>query len=435
MNTLFKLDENQTTVKTEVAAGITTFFTMAYIIFLNPVFLSSTGMDTAGVLIATCISAAIGCTLCAFISNKPFAMASGMGMNAFFAYSLCGIYGYTWQQALAMTLISGLLFLVIVLSPLRKAAITAIPENMKHAITAGIGLFIALIGLLDGGIISLASGFPALGDLSSKAVLIAIAGLLFTSVLVARHVKGSLIIGMIFTVILNLILGQTAAPTAILSMPTEFSKVFFKMDFTGLIHGSGISAVSAFIAIIISMTMVDMFDTLGFLIGVSTSAGISSKEGESGDLEKVLISDAFATVAGSFCGTSTVTTYAESASGIAEGGKTGLTSLTVAACFLLSIFLSPLAGVVTSSATAPALIIVGMYLLMDIKNVDFSEMDEAIPAFLTVAAIPFAYSITTGIGAGFITYIICKAATGRFKQIKPATLVLALVFALYFCLC
>ncbi len=433
MDKLFKLTENQTTVGTEIVAGITTFFSMSYIIFLNPVFLSSTGMNTQGVLIATCISAAIGCILCGFISNKPFALASGMGMNAFFAYTLCGLYEYTWNQALAMTFISGVLFLIIILSPVRKSLLTVIPENLKHGISAGIGLFIALIGLINSGFVTFASGFPAVGDIKSTSVIIALIGLLVTSILVILENKGAVLLGMTVTVILNLVFGQTSLPDELVSLPTDFSHVFMKMDFSGIISHNGQSFAS-FAAIIISMTVVDIFDTLGFLIGAGSKTNVFTAEKKSESLEKILIADAAATVAGSLCGTSTVTTYAESATGISAGGRTGLTSITVAIGFLLFTFLSPLSAIITAEAVAPALIVVGMFLLADIRNVNFSSMSEAIPAFLTIIAIPFTYSITTGIAAGFISYVICKAAAREFKAISPATLVLSSVFVLYFLL-
>ena len=334
MKKIFKLEENQTTLGTEVRAGLTTFFAMAYIIFLNPVFLSGTGMDPDGVLAATCFSAAVGTLLCALLSNKPFALASGMGMNAYFAYTLCGGLGYTWQQALALTFLSGVLFLLVVVSPLRDKIIGAVPTNLKYAISAGIGVFIALIGLLDCGIISMATGLPSLGDLGDPGVRIALAGLLITVVLTICRVKGSLIIGMAATVVLSLIFGQTQMPERVVGLPSAVSRVFFKLDFSGLTRGaSGFGAMARLAALILSMTMVDMFDTLGFLIGTGARAGMLDEQGNMPWAAKVLKADATATVLGALCGTSTVTSYAESAAGIAAGGKTGLTAVTTAVCF------------------------------------------------------------------------------------------------------
>lgn len=431
MNKLFKLQEAGTTVGTEVRAGLTTFFAMAYIIFLNPVFLSATGMDSEAVLIATCISAAIGSLICAFISNKPFAMASGMGMNAFFAYTLCGGYGFTWQQALAITFISGILFLIVSLV-LGEKAIKLIPDNLKHAITVGIGLFIALIGMLDGGLLDLSTGVPALANISSPTVLISLAGLAIILILTVRKVKGSLIIGMAITIILSLLTGQTQMPGTIFSMPTAISRVAFKLDFGLLNNEALVGGFIALISIIISMTIVDMFDTLGFLIGTASNAGMLEGEEGKKSLSRVVTADALSTVVGSLFGTSTVTVYAESASGIAAGGKTGLTAFVTAICFLLATFFSPIASIVTSAATAPVLIVVGMYLMMDIVKINVNDFSDLLPVFLTVMAIPFTYSITTGIAAGFIAHVICKAGKGAFKEIQVSDYILVVIFVLYF---
>lgn len=435
MKRIFRLEENNTTVKQEVRAGLTTFCAMAYIIFLNPVFLSATGMDSNGVLVATCLSAAVGTLLCAFVSNKPFAMAPGMGMNAFFAYTLCGMYGYTWQQALALTFISGLLFLIIVFSPLRDKVVNAIPANLKYAISAGVGLFIALIGFLDAGIISMETGVPALGDVHSVTVLTALFGVAITTILVVMKVNGGLIIGMLSTAVLNIILGQTALPEQLIASPAAISKVALSMDFSGLTLGqAGIGGIITLITLIMSIAMVDLFDTLGFLIGTSSRAGMIDDEGNMHGAGSVLIADAAASAMGACFGTSTVTCYAESVAGIAAGGKTGLTAVTAAVCFLLATVFSPLAGVMTSAATAPALIIVGMYLVMEIKKVKFDNLDDAVPAFLTLVVIPMAYSITTGIAAGFISYFICKAVTRKWNEISVPLAALTAVFVLYFCL-
>ena len=391
-------------------------------------------MDASGILVATCLSAALGCFLCAFFSNKPFAMASGMGMNAFFAYTLCGRCGYTWQQALALTVIAGVIFLLLVLSPLREKIIAAIPANLKYAISAGIGLFLTVIGLLDTGIITMTQGYPALGDLHDASVQIALAGLAITAVLLVCKVKGSLILGMAATVLLSLLCGQTALPQQVIGAPSTIGRVFCKLDFTGLLRGDGLSGMAALAALLLSMTMVDLFDTLGFLIGTGARAGLLEEDGSLPGTGRVLIADASATVLGALCGTSTVTCYAESAAGIAAGGRTGLTALTVGICFLLAAFFSPLAGIMTAAATAPAMIIVGMYLLMEIKRVDFSQMDDAIPAFATIVTMPFAYSITTGIAAGFLSYVLCKLAARKWRALNVPVGLLALVFLLYLCL-
>lgn len=431
MEKLFKLKQNGTTVGTELRAGLTTFVAMAYIIFLNPVFLSETGMSAAGVLAATCLSAAIGTAISAFFSNKPIAMASGMGMNAYFTYTLCFGYGFSWQQALALTFISGAIFLVAALLAGKKA-VALVPENLRHAITAGIGLFILLIGVLDAGIVQMTAGFPALGNIKSLPVLTALLGLAITLVLTVCKVRGSLIIGMLLTALFSLVTGQTSLPTGLISLPTALKDVSFQLDFAGLVSGG--TSILALIAVIVSMTIVDMFDTLGFLIGtVSKTAAAGSKD-EDLRVDRILIADAGATLIGSLCGTSTVTSYAESAAGIEAGGRTGLSALTTAVCFLLAVFFSPVASVFNSAVTAPALIVVGCYLLMDIQKVKLDQMDEALPALITVAMMPFAYSITAGIGAGFISYIICKAAARKTKDITVSTIILCLIFVLYFCI-
>lgn len=424
----FKLKDNSTTVGTEVRAGITTFFSMAYIIFVNPAILSATGMDAGGIMIATCLSAALGTLLCAFFSNKPYVMASGMGLNTFFAFTLCNpdAYGYTWQQALGLTFIAGFIFLAVTITPLRDKIIEAMPASLRHAITAGIGLFIALIGAISAGFVKMEDGFPSLGNLKDKQVIVALIGLAITAILTVRRVKGSLLIGMIATAVISMLSGLTGMPTSVLSMPDKLAEVAFKMDFAGLMKGKGAAGLAALLAVLFTMAMIDMFDTLGFLIGTGTFDGTDKGDG------LVMIADAAGTVIGACCGTSTVTTYAESSAGVAAGGRTGLTALTSAVLFGAACFFAPLTSVMTEAAAAPALIIVGMYLLADVRNIDFSNMDDAIPAFLTLAAMPFSYSITTGIGAGIISYVICKLAAGKGKEVNPVLWVLAVVFLVYF---
>lgn len=433
MNKIFRLKEHNTTVTTEVRAGLTTFCTMAYIIFVNPVFLSATGMDSNGVMIATCLSAAVGTLLSAIMSNKPFAMASGMGMNAFFAYTLCAGFGYTWQQALALTCVSGILFLIVTLSPLQSTIINAIPGTLKHAITAGVGLFIAVIGLLDSGLINMTAGYPSLGDLSSPSVLIALAGLSLIIVLTLRNVKGSLIIGIAFTVILSIITNQTPLPEKVVSLPSAISTVFMALDFHGLaLGGLTMGSVISLVALVLSLTLVDIFDTAGLLIGTYSKTTDPDDPDYDKGMQRIMIADALATTLGSFFGASTVTSYAESTAGIAAGGKTGLTALTTSVCFTLAIFFAPLAGIVTSAATSPVLIVVGLMIFMDIRKVDFSTMDNAIPAFITICGMTFAYSVTTGIAAGFIAHLLCKLAAGKKSEINATVALLTVVFVLYF---
>lgn len=428
MKTMFKLEENGTTLQTEIRAGLTSFMAMAYIIFLNPVFLSAAGMNASGVLAATCLSAALGTALSAFFSNKPFAMASGMGMNTYFTYTLCFGYGYTWQQALALTFLAGLVFLVVALL-VGKKAVTFIPENLRHAITAGIGLFILLIGLLDAGMIQMTAGFPELGDIGSLTVITSGLGLLVMAILTVLNVRGSLIIGMLITAAFSLLTKQTSLPDSLIALPTALKEVSFQMDFSGLFHGS--ASLATVLAVVLSMSIVDMFDTLGFLIGITTKTSDYGCKPQ--QLDRILIADAGATVIGALCGTSTVTVYAESAAGVEAGGRTGLTALTTACCFLLAVFFSPAASIFNSAVTAPALIMVGICLLMDIRKVRCDSMDDVIPAMLTVVMMPFAYSITAGIAVGFISYLICKLAARKYQELNIPTVVICLIFILYFC--
>ena len=434
MKKLFHLKEHGTSVPTEIRAGLTTFFAMAYIIFVNPVFLSATGMDVDGAMIATCLGAAIGCLMTALLSNKPFAMAPGMGMNAFFAYTLCLGYGYTWQQALALVFLSGLLFLAAVAAFGEKTA-ELIPASLKHAITVGIGILLMLIGLFDAGIIDVSAGVPALADLGSPGVQIALAGLLITIVLTALRVPGSLILGMIATAVISLLCGTSQLPDHALMLPTALSKVFLKLDFHGLLRGNTmISSVVSLAALILTMTVVDMFDTIGYLVGTGSCAGLMDKQGNMNGMRRVMLADACSTVLGSLCGTSTVTVYAESTAGIVAGGKTGLTGIVTGVCFLLCLFLSPLAGMMSAAVTAPALIVVGMYLVMDLKNLELNDMSDAIPALLTIVLIPMTYSITAGLGIGFLTYVVCSLCTRRRKNLTPGVMILAGIFLLYFIL-
>ena len=430
MNSLFHLTEQDTTISREIRAGLTTFLAMAYIIFVNPTFLSAAGMDADAAMIATCLSAALGSMLSAFVSNQPFAMASGMGMNAFFTYTLCFGYDYTWQQALALTFLSGILFFLAVLV-LRDKVMYLIPANLKHAITVGIGLLLVFIGALDGGLIEMTAGFPALGNIFQPNVMIAIIGIALIMTLPIRNIPGALLIGMLITALLSLLFGQTALPDQAIILPTAISKSILKLDFHGLIAGHNLIS---FLALLLSMTIVDMFDTLGFLVGTGSRADLLDEEGNLSNMHRVMLADAGSTVIGSLFGTSTVTVYAESASGIAAGGRTGLTACTTAICFLLSTFFAPLTNLVNSSVTAPALIIVGMYLVMDIRKMDLSSMEEALPSLLTLIMIPLSYSITTGIATGFLSFVICKIAAGKAKELKPSVLLLAAVFLLYFCI-
>lgn len=437
---MFKLKEHNTTVRAEIIGGLTTFFAMSYIIFVNPGMLSEAGMNPVGVAMATCISAAVGCILTAFLANVPFAQAPGMGLNAFFTYTCCFAMGYTWQQSLTIVLISGVIFLIVALSPLRKMLINAIPKNLKSAISAGIGLFITLIGLKNSGVINFNAGLPALGDITSGAVLLTIIGIIITAVFLAFKLKGALFLGIIATAVIGLVptvLGSDFFGTFVVEGSiydikdlAGIADVAFKFDFGGLMSHGLLPLLTA----IVSFTLVDCFDTVGTLIGTAGNAGMLDENGELHNGDKALIADAVATCVGACLGTSTVTTFVESSSGIGAGAKTGLSSLVVAVLFILSIFIAPIFSVLAGNSwflfgiTSPALVIVGVLMMKGVKDIDWNDMEEAIPSFLTVAMMPFAYSISEGIAFGFISYTLIKVLKGKFKQVPVLLYILSVLF-------
>lgn len=426
---LFKLKAHNTTVKTEIVAGITTFFAMAYIIFVNPGFLSEAGMDFNAVMMATCLAAALGTLLTAFLANVPFAQAPGMGLNAFFTYTVCFGMGYTWQNALAIVLLSGMIFFFISISPLRSKIIEAIPASLKSAISAGIGLFIALIGMLNVGLVTANNNLLDLGNITAGPALVALIGLVITAVLMAYKVKGALFLGIIITTIVGIPFGVTTFPESITfsgfsTLAPVFGKVFTE-GFNGLLgHG-----VLALLTAIITFAICDCFDTVGTLIGTAKAAKMLDENGNLPTGDKALIADAVATMAGAVLGTSTVTTFVESSTGISEGGRTGLTSLTVGILFVLAaFFFGPIAGIIPSAATAPALIIVGVLMLGNAADIDWKDIEVAVPCFLTIAIMPFAYAISDGIGFGFISYTLIKLARGKAKEVPVFLYVISLLF-------
>ncbi|WHH58182.1 NCS2 family permease [Petroclostridium sp. X23] len=465
MDKFFGLKENNTSVKTEIIAGITTFITMAYIIFVNPNILSTPlyilgveGADDikASVFVATCIAAAIGTLIMGLYANLPFAQAPGMGLNAFFAFTIVLGMGYTFNQALAAVFISGILFILITLIGLREAIVKAIPLNLKYAITAGIGLFIALIGMVNANIVMKNSATVVqLVDFSkyfstefydkatnltygmaTRSAIVALIGLVIIGVLVILKVRGAILIGILATTVVGIPFGVTnMANFGIFSMPPSLKPTFFTLDFPGLLglDGRGVlAAIFSTLTVVISFSLVDMFDTIGTLIGTGQKAGLLDEQGRLPRMEKALMADAFATTIGACIGTSTVTTYVESGAGIAEGGKTGLTSVVTGILFLVALFFAPLVGLVPSAATAPALIMVGVLMMGAIKNIDFDDMSEALPAFLTVVMMPFTYSIATGIALGLIVYPVTKIVAGKAKEVHPIVYVLAVLFILRF---
>ena len=440
MDKFFKISERGSSVRAEIVGGVTTFFAMAYIIFVNPSLLSQTGMNSNGVMLATCISAAIGCLLTALLANAPFAQAPGMGLNAFFTFTVCFNMGYTWQEALAIVLLSGILFLVISVSPLRSKIISSIPGFLKSAISAGIGLFIAFIGLLNVKLVGFGAGVPALQFLvddgtgnmvANTAGILTIIGLLITAILMAYKVKGAIVIGIIITTIIGFPMGQTHLPDAItMSVFKDLGEVAFKLDIPGVMAKGILPLVTA----VISFALVDCFDTVGTLIGTAKNAGMTDKNGNLPGGDRALIADAIATCCGACLGTSTVTTFVESSTGISEGARTGLSSIVVGVLFLLACLLAPVAGIIPSAATAPALIIVGVLMIKGATDVNWGDFEEACPAFLTIAMMPFAYSISDGIGFGFISYSIIKLARGKAKEVPVLVYIISVLFILKYIL-
>lgn len=447
MDKFFGIKAANSTVRTEIVAGITTFFTMAYIIFVNPDILSITaGEEYWGpVFIATCLAAAIGTLLMGFYARIPFAQAPGMGLNAFFAFSVATVYGF--NGALAAVFISGVIFILITVIGLRESIVKAIPHNLKVAISAGIGLFIAFVGLQNAGIVvnddaTLVSfvSFSTSQETFPYAPLLALIGVLLIAILYYLKIKGSILIGIIACTLIGLPMGITNLPEAITtSHITDNFRSWtqlglFKMDFGALLGDStGIfTGVLSIITLLISFTMVDLFDTIGTLVGTAKQANMLDEDGTMPRMKQALMCDAVATTAGACLGTSTVTTYIESGSGISEGGRTGLTSVTTGLLFIVAMILAPIAGIVPAAATAPALIIVGVLMMSSVRDIDFSDMSESVPAFLTMVMMPLTYSIATGIGLGLISYTVIKLFTGKIKQVSIIAIVVAALFIVKF---
>ncbi len=447
---VFHLSENHTDVKTEVIAGITTFMTMAYILAVNPNILSDAGMDRGAVFTATALASLVATLLMAAFANYPFVLAPGMGLNAYFAYTVVLQMGYTWQMALAAVFVEGLIFIALSLTNVREAIFNAIPINLKHAVSAGIGLFIAFIGLQNAKIVvdsaTLVSvysfkGSIAAGNFNSEGitVLLALIGVLITGILIVKGIKGNILWGILITWILGILcevtgLYQPNADLGMFSVIPDFTsgfgipsmkETFMHVDFSRVLSLD-------FLVVMFAFLFVDMFDTLGTLIGVASKADMLDKDGKLPKIRGALLSDAIGTSLGALFGTSTTTTFVESASGVAEGGRTGLTAVTAAAFFGLSLFLSPIFLALPSFATAPALIVVGFLMISAILKVDFNDFTEAIPAYIAVIAMPFMYSISEGIAMGVISYVVINLATGRAKEKKISALmyVLAVLFVL-----
>ena len=437
LESCFKLKQNNTTVKTEIYAGLTTFMTMAYILIVNPSLLSASGMDSGAVLTATALGAAIGTFAMAALSNYPFALAPGMGLNAYFAYTVVMQMGYSWQMALAAVFVEGIIFIILSLVNVREALFNAIPKNMKSAVSVAIGLYIAFIGMQNAGIIvNEDSTLVTLGNVKDISVFLALVGTIITVVLVAKKVKGALFFGILITYVIGIICQLTGIyvvnpdaevysliPSGIISTPPSLAPTFMKMDFSKALSGD-------FFIIMFSFLFVDLFDTLGTLIGVSTKAGYLDKDGKLPRIKGALLADAIGTTAGAVLGTSTVTTFIESASGVTEGGRTGLTSAVVGVLFLVALIFSPVIMAIPSFATAPALIVVGLFMIEQVVNIDFSDYTEGFPAFITIIMMVVAYSISTGLVFGVISYVLIKLFTGRSKELNPVIIIIAILFVL-----
>lgn len=419
---LFKLSEHGTNVRTEIVAGITTFLTMSYIIFVNPDILSSTGMDRDAVFVATCLAAVIGTFIMAFVANWPIGMAPGMGLNAFFAFTVVGAMGFSWQQALGAVFISGVIFIILTVTGVRTWIVDGIPRSLRSAIAAGIGMFLGIIALTSSGIVV---DHPAtnitLGDLTSHQALYAILGFFIIAALDALKVRGAILIGILVVTISSIFTGHTNFQ-GVVSMPPSLAPTFMQLDIMGALS-MGLAHV------ILVLVLVEIFDATGTMIGVAKRANLM-EEGKPNRLGRALFADSTAIVAGSVIGTSSTTAYVESASGVQAGGRTGLTALTIGVLFLLALFFSPLAGVVPSYATAPALLYVAGLMLREITEVEWNDVTEATPAALTALAMPFTYSIANGLAFGFISYAVLKIATGRFRELHPATIIVAILFVI-----
>ena len=426
----FGFDPSKHSVRTEILAGLTTFLTMAYILAVNPgIFsaLSSQGMPTASVFTATALAAIVGTLVMSLYARKPFGLAPGMGLNAFFVYTVCLGMGFTWQMALTAIFLEGIIFILLTATNVRKMIVDAIPMNLKRAIGAGIGLYIAFIGLKSAGIIvSSEATSVTLGNLGDKTVILALAGLVITSLLVILKVRGGMLLGIIATTLIGIPMGVTNYG-GIISTPPSISPIFCQFEWAKIISWDMLVVVFTFLVI-------DMFDTIGTVVGVSVKSGMVDEKGNVDGINRILMADSVATVAGSMFGTSTTTTYIESASGVSEGGRTGLTSFVIAACFAVALFFSPLFLAIPGAATGPVLFIVGVMMMSPVVHIDWNDFSESIPAFVTMLLMPLAYSISDGIMLGMISYVLLNALTGRCKKISVMMWVLAVLFVLRYIL-
>ena len=425
----FGLDPEKHSIRTEIVAGITTFLTMAYILAVNPsIFGALDGMPNGAVFTATALAAIIATLVMAFYAKKPFALAPGMGLNAFFVYTVCLTMGHTWQFALTAVFIEGIIFIILTLTKVRQWILNSIPLSLKSAIGAGIGLFIAFIGLQNAGlIVNSDSTLVTLGDVCHGSGLLAVIGVFITAMLLILKVRGGILLGILITALLGLVIKDPATGVAlthfsgVVDTPPSVAPIFMKFEWSQIFSWDMLAVVFTFL-------FIDMFDTMGTVIGVSQKAGFVDEKGNVEDIDKVFMADSIGTVCGACLGTSTTTTYVESSAGVGEGGRTGLTAFSAAICFVLALFFAPIFLGIPSAATAPALILVGVMMMEPVVRIDWTNFREAIPAFVTLILMPVAYSISDGILIGMITYVVLNALTGKAKEISPTMWVLAVLF-------
>ena len=424
LNKLFGFDSTKTTVRTEIIAGITTFLTMSYILAVNPsMFGLLDGMPAGSVFTSTALAAIVGCLAMAFVGKLPFGLAPGMGLNAFFVYSVCLGMGYSWQFALTAVLIEGLIFIVLTLTNVREAIVNAIPLSLRNAIGAGIGLFIAFIGLQSAGVVVADSAtIVTLGDITSGSALLALIGLVITGFMFARNIPGAILIGIIITMLIGIPMGVTEFK-GVVSSPESIKPIFCQFEWNKIFTLDMLVVVFTFL-------FIDMFDTVGTLVGVCTKAGMTDSKGNISRIKQAFMADSIATTVGAMLGTSTTTTYVESAAGVAQGGRSGLTALIVGCCFVVALFFSPLFLSIPAAATAPALIIVGLLMLEPVKYIPFDDFSESIPAFVCLLSMPLTYSISNGILLGMIAYVVMNMICGKFQKLSPAMYILAVLFIL-----
>ena len=425
---LFGFDPQKTTIRTEIMAGITTFLTMSYILAVNPAMFSELeGMPAGSVFTSTALASIIGCLVMALWGKLPFGLAPGMGLNAFFVYTVCLGMGYSWQFALTAVFIEGLIFIVMTITNIREAIANAIPQNLRYAIGSGIGLFIAFIGLKNGEVVvDSQSTLVTLGDITSGPALHTLIGILITGVLYARKVPGAMLLGILITTFIGIPFGATKL-NGVVSLPDSIAPIFMQFEWSNILSLD-------MLAIVFTFLFIDLFDTMGTLIGVSTRANMIDNKGRIPRLNEAFMADSIATTAGAMLGTSTTTTYVESASGVAQGGRSGLTAFVVACCFAVTLLFSPLFLSIPSAATAPVLVIVGLLMIEPIRNIDFSDYTESIPAFICIVTMPLTYSISDGILLGMIAYVLFNALCGKFRKITPTMYILAILFILKYLL-